>query len=262
MTRCMVAWMVATLALAPTRVVAATDDEPENSSAPASLRVDVSGLGNAYEHIKTDVETRASAIVDDLGPEATADVTIDWINPDDFHYAIEVRIDLGGGTKVASRQDECNGCTATDLVDRVVSTAEAAIADAQRQAEAAVEAPEEPADPIEAQPAAAAPMTDAPPRRARLGAMGWAGVGLLVAGVGTGGTGGAFLGLGQRKPKDEPIKLRDFRTPGIALVATGGALLVTGVVLVVLDRKRAERRLSVLPGIGGGVATLGVVGRF
>lgn len=264
MRRLLPACVALALSLMPVRGIASPDehdDEEESAGPPLALRVDVSGLGSAYENIRTDVEARGVPVLEAQAPEGTADVVVDWVNPDDFHYTIEVRVTLSD-KKEASRKAECNGCTATNLVDKVLETLEGAIDEAKQQPGPEPEPEPAPAAAVDDTGTETASPSDRKTGGGPLGKMGWAGVSLMVVGVATAGTGGAFLGLGERKPGDQPTKLRDFQPPGIALAATGGALLVTGLVLLVLDRKRAKKNVALVPQLVPGMATLSVAGQF
>jgi len=118
-----------------------------------------------------------------------------------------------------------------------------------------VEEPEEIADDVET-----------PPATRPLAAIGKVGIGLMGTGFVTAGVGVGLVVMG--KKADEVVGLpltrggRDFRKPGIAVVVSGGVLMVSGAVLLVLDRRRAKRReiagLWVAPARGG----LQIGGRF
>jgi hypothetical protein len=105
--------------------------------------------------------------------------------------------------------------------------------------------------------------TDDRPRRP-LGALGKAGIGVAAFGVGTLIGGGVVYSLGTRfDPPTGMLEERDgrnYRPPGVALMVTGGAALVTGAVLLIVDRTRSRNDASarLLPSPGGLVLT----GRF
>ncbi len=71
---------------------------------------------------------------------------------------------------------------------------------------------------------------------------------LTLAGIGTGAGGALIVGagitgivLGQPLIPDQPTKLRDYQSPGIALTTIGSAAVLTGVTLFVVGRV-AHRR--------------------
>ena len=91
------------------------------------------------------------------------------------------------------------------------------------------------------------------------------------------GAGGAGVGIGlvANKPKvPDPMmawQTRETQKPGFAVLAVGGAALVTGIVLFVLGRRQASKKLSQLapmvnvgagPGAGAGAYGLSWSGRF
>ena len=92
-----------------------------------------------------------------------------------------------------------------------------------------------------------------------------AGIGLMVAGALGLGIG---IGLVVRKPQpvamDMAWQTRETQKPGFAVLAVGGAALVTGVVLFVLGRRQArtQARTQVGPAAGAGVYGLTWTGRF
>ena len=93
-----------------------------------------------------------------------------------------------------------------------------------------------------------------------------AGIGLMVAGALAAGVG---IGLVVNKPKPvEPAmawKTLETQKPGFAVLAVGGAALITGVVLFVLGRRQQKSqraRPQVVPVVGAGTFGLTWSGRF
>lgn len=81
-------------------------------------------------------------------------------------------------------------------------------------------------------------------KRAPLGRLGYAGVGLTVGGAGAAAMGVAFLVKGRdysAATSDEREVGTDFSTPGIVALATGVAVLAAGITLLAVDRSRAKR---------------------
>src|SRR5690606_15280770 len=95
------------------------------------------------------------------------------------------------------------------------------------------------------------------PARRPLGRMGKAGAGLLGAGAATLVTGGVVFSRGKRfePPLGRTLDRggRDFGRPGVVLMVSGGAAMVAGAVLLIVDRTRARRTSSavVVPTPGG-----------
>jgi hypothetical protein len=107
---------------------------------------------------------------------------------------------------------------------------------------------------------------DAPPPDTGMNGKQKAGIGLMVAGALGAGVG---IGLVAAKPRvPEPTmawETRETQKPGYAVLAIGGAALITGVVLFVLGRrqhKAQHTRHQVAPVAGAGVFGLGWSGRF
>lgn len=97
-----------------------------------------------------------------------------------------------------------------------------------------------------------------------LGSLGWSGIAALSVGAG-GLVGGAVLfARGERTlsaPGQIEQRVQDFRPAGIAVLSVSGAVLLTGAVLLGLDRRRA-RRVAVGFGGGPGGFALRLGGRF
>jgi hypothetical protein len=98
-----------------------------------------------------------------------------------------------------------------------------------------------------------------------LGGMGKGGIASLVIGAAALGTGIGFVVVGEREREgdsERDVETTDFRPPGYALIGVGAAAIITGVVLLVVDRKRAKRSTAFAPWFGRGVAGVAVGGRF
>ncbi len=107
------------------------------------------------------------------------------------------------------------------------------------------------------------PKPEAPkPGPAPLANMGKAGIGLLA-----GGTLATAAGLGLSLAKepadaDMPLNKITIHPAGYAILAVGIAALVTGTVLLVLDRRKARRNVQLAPTAGAGSTGLVLLGRF
>ncbi len=125
--------------------------------------------------------------------------------------------------------------------------------------------PPPPVTPPPADAAAVAPADVQSPRR--LTGLGWAGVGLAAGSAAILVAGGVVWSRGEQvrpDPDDEAfLEVRDFRPTGIALVATGGSLLATGIVMLAVDAHRQRRRrLTAAAHVGANGCELAVRGRF
>ena len=108
----------------------------------------------------------------------------------------------------------------------------------------------------------APPIVAPPPQDNRLGTYGKVGIGLLAGGVVVFGTG---LGLAIAKPRpnpDDPLLVINTRPIGYAVLGVGAAAIVSGAVLLVLDRRKVRRVAHLAPMMERGSAGLLLVGRF
>lgn len=105
------------------------------------------------------------------------------------------------------------------------------------------------------------PVVVPPPDRS-LRTLGKAGIGLLAGGAVAVGAG---LGLALADPpvdSNNPLRQINLKPAGYAVLGVGAAAIVTGAVLLVLDRRKVRRVAQVAPLIGPGSAGLLLVGRF
>jgi hypothetical protein len=91
------------------------------------------------------------------------------------------------------------------------------------------------------------------------------GGGILTA-LGIGGVigGAALLGVGRNEISGNPETevIVDYRIPGGVTLGVGAAALVTGTVLLVLDRRRKQGQVTFTPGFGARSVRIGVGGTF
>lgn len=173
----------------------------------------------------------------------------------------------------ASTSTTCKACTETELVESITGALADLLPQLSEAARAA--APTEPNGPEAlAEPE---PETPAEPdegeRRKSLGPLGIVGVMGMVAGAGLVGTG---IPLALRDDQIQgaggsstgsisgEVEKRSTRPAGIGLASIGGAFLVTGVALLVVDRVRkpAKKSARIAPSFGPHHVGLGVSGRF
>lgn len=114
----------------------------------------------------------------------------------------------------------------------------------------------------EAKPAAAPGPASPPPTDTRRRTAGKVGVGLLVGGALAFGTG---LGLALAKPRpdpDDPLREIDTHPAGYAVLAVGATAIVSGAVLLILDRRPSRRTARLAPLLHPATTGLQLVGRF
>ena len=169
-------------------------------------------------------------------------------------YAIFSELAVSGETLAGSTHEiVCSLCTEGEAVERARGELLRLVPFVRARFRAArkpVEPPSEPAKPP-------------PPPDRSLTATGKAGVGLLAGGVVVLGVGAALAIRAPRSDPDMPLNQTTTRPAGYALLGVGAAALITGAVLLVLDRRKVNRRVAHLaPLLHPGSAGLQLVGRF
>lgn len=262
------------LVAAPRVVIAA----PE-SSAPvrAELEVDAVALGEDGEVIAQRIRVRAEALLrsHEVLPARTAEdphlrLEIGPLEGDDPGYRCKWTVlragkPVDGGTGASV----CRLCTEDELLEHVDAAIERGISQLPPVSTTPVPAVG-PTDPV-------APTTDVPPRtvddpprprRAPLGTLGKAGVGVLAVGVGALVPGIVLAVLPDKVGivggNELDKRTISTRIPGIALAAGGGAAIIAGAVLLAVDRKRArsQARLQVAPAWVRRGLGISIEGRF
>lgn len=173
-----------------------------------------------------------------------------------YHYDVYAERSDKTLDETITRAD-CTGCDEAALLEAVGAAVDKCL---PALAAASQPAPSAEPPPPEVQPTTEAVVDDPRPG---LGGMGKAGVGLIVAGAATAVVGVIFVVQGRAfdtRPGALEQRGSDFRPPGYGLLAGGAASLITGAILVGVDRKRRKQEASVAFIPGGAVATIG--GRF
>lgn len=238
----------------------------------ATVEIDTSDVGEEGPVIKrrtrerTDVVLRAANVL----PGRTSDdplihVDIDELTGSEPGYQCEVWISRADVVLGERRRVECTLCTETEIVERVETTVSELVAqldvllEVQPEPDEPLGEPDEP-EPTTA-PASGSPATDA--GRAPLGALGKTGIALIAMGIAGAGVGAVLVALPPKVDQDDPLYETTYRPPGVGTLAAGAAVLVTGVVLLVVDRRRARSRTTALaPALGPSTAGLTWSGRF
>lgn len=167
-------------------------------------------------------------------------------------YAILSDVAVRGEVLEGSpREILCSLCTEGEVVDRARSELLRLVPFVRARFRAARPPPPPPE-----------PTRPEPPPDTRLGARGKAGVGLLAGGTLAFGTG---LGLVLARPRtdpDDPLRQINTRPVGYAVLGVGAAAIVSGAVLLILDRRKPPRVAQLAPLMHPGTAGLQLVGRF
>lgn len=197
----------------------------------AGLDVDASQLGEGGGALEQRLETRGQAVLREaevLSPRGDDDpvvsVKIEAL-PEDAGYRCAYELRRRGepieGTQASS---ECRLCTDVELESQFTAALERLVPKlAHTDAPADTDTP--PPTPVH---------VDVEPRGWTIGRMGQAGIGVTAVGAAVLG-----VGLGLAVAGADSV-----RTSGIATAAVGGAMFVTGVVLLAVDRTRSGRRVS------------------
>lgn len=253
----------------PERVVLEVDHDPllEHQIREAA---ETSALFVREDVTKALREVYGVEVVEDPAAPAVL-VRLAWVDYDKSVYRVEIAVRRPGQDAKTITRFERHYMHDTALSQGVADSLAEAVAELGKPQEtrpqgeategAPTQATDEPGEPEQVDEAS----NDSPPR-APLATMGKAGIGLLGGGVVVAGVGAGLLSQGQKLDEQDGQPLertgRDYRPPGIAVLVSGGALIVAGAVMLGLDRKNAPKRkealVRVLPGLNG----MTIVGRF
>lgn len=252
--------------------VAAIEARPAYAAPPAavemvvraSLAIDTNEAGSAGPiiHERLDElgnrQLRRAEVLPGRGPrDAWIRLTVRALPGEEPGYVIASGLFVDGEpVGDSAHETECRLCTEGEVVERGTAEIERLVPfvrdHAQAERDAQVKAAEPP--PV---------VKEEPPPPRTLAARGKAGVGLLAGG---GVVAAIGLGLAIRQPRPDPeMPLTEITTrpAGFAMLGVGAAALITGAVLLALDRKAsAPRRVSWAPSAGRGNAGLLLFGAF
>lgn len=221
------------------------------AAAPAGVTVDTSGLEAVGEELAPEVARELTALVEREGIDPSAlRVRIVWLNAEEFHYAIYGTLDRALPDDQMPIIETCSDCSKAAVVKKAVAGVEKLVAQEKERVANSEPVAEPKTDPGPG--SGRVTPADRPSRsKAPLSTMGWAGVGLLVGGAAIAITGGAFLGVGETRPKIDMSQIRDWRPSGYILLGTGAAMLVVGAILLGVDRGRAKKSKATAGLLGG-----------
>lgn len=231
----------------------------------ARVEVDASGARSSGPVIDDRITERSGLLMHERGIlpwKNEADTTIDVVVAEvtEPEPGFTVQIQVErDGEKSEPMEVRCWLCTETELVDKAVESI-GTVLDELPPPSGESTAPAPVSEPV-AEPAREEPISleSDQPRRG-LGAKGKAGVALLAGGGALVITGVALAIPGPKPLPDNPLQQRNLRPGGIAILAIGGAAVVTGGVLLGLDRR--EARVAVSPAIGARFTGVSLAGRF
>lgn len=276
---CLVVLATASTSL-PSPAVVTSSARSLTSLAPAPDRIEVDA---------TEIGTLSPAALEEIATQATAEAAKHGIAPDQLRITLVVidHLDVIRGVRVSivtptitlADPDgdprgplvaRCQACGEEELKTVSIEGVLEALTrfeQARAEAEAAAEAEAEPTAPAESEPAPEpAPPPDEQPRPP-LRPLGWAGVTTLALGASALIVGVTFVALGDQR---SPARLdyaqdyvRHYRVPGFALVGVGGALAISGAVMLGIERRRSRAStLAITPQLSPTTAGLHLRARF
>jgi hypothetical protein len=223
-------------------------DPSDPAVRPLPLRVTVSvDLDAAYDEdlaaairvAAVDAALASGRVVLPDEPTAGAHlgITVRWSDPTAGDIRVDYRLDAGAGAGAPrSFVRTCETCDAAMLVEKMRGELGRVLAVLDTPP------PSRSAPAVDAAVPAARPSPTSPRGLSRLG---WAGVGVaaaaaapLAAGIALVVRGEVFVGPGKTP---EYLEYKNYRPAGYALLGVAAGMLVTGVVVIVVDRVRARR---------------------
>ncbi len=264
-----VGFLLAALLVATEPAPEAAQSAPDPATGAKAVRLDiVARVGEDDERVQQIIAERLMTVVAALGAERsdsagkTLYIVVESKGPD---FVVKLATSRDDEPLARATEFACEACTGGQLLERLAEESEPVLQ--QLLAESQKPSPPSPVIPQPAEATAVPPDDAQSPRR--LTGLGWAGVGLAAGGAAMLVAGGIVWSKGVQvrsdpDPRDGAVlAARDFRPTGIALVATGGSLLATGIVMLAVDAHRQRRRHFAIaahpcPGSYGVVAS----GRF
>jgi len=215
------------------------------------------------ERITSDAETvlREHDVATTIDPKAPRTLTID-VGGERYAYEIELVVERSGKADAPVRlRCECNY---DELFAKVSEGVRDSVPALQRASESAAP-PSTPPSTNDGEPEQP-PVMDDREGPAPLGGLGKAGIATMVVGVAGLGAGIALAVVGERERESvdssREVEATNFAPPGYALIGVGAAALVTGVVLLAVDRRRAKRNAALVPIAGPRFVGWSFTGRF
>ena len=266
------ALLVAGPASPPTAKVGA-DAPAADGSRPIAIDIDTSKLGEfggvfdrrLNHELRAIAKQRGIAVVPQTRGRIRVEVTDTSGKGTAFEYSVETTPWAADAGRT-SEKGTCAPCSDEMTVAKITGLFGArfdALADTTGEAPPS-ESAAEPVGPKAPPPPSQQPSDDDPKK---VGALGWAGIGVALAGAATGGAGIVLLLRDDRVRVDPAAPLHVERTStrrsGIALAVVGGALVISGIVMVAVDQvKRKRRRVAWAPAMAPGFAGFELAGRF
>ncbi len=252
----------------PDEVGPGTGADPDGNVpviARAGLEVDTSAAGPSGPVMLSRIEElgnlelrRAEILPRRAAEDPVIRVRVEVRGSEGDTYAIFSELAVAGDTLAGSaREVVCSLCTEGEAVERARGELLRLVPFVRARFRANRNPTTRPSDTT----GPADPPPPPPPDR-RLGKLGKAGIGVLAGGVVLLGAG---IGLAVPEPRpnpDMPLDATSTRPAGYALIGVGAAALVSGAVLLALDRRKVRRVAHLAPLFHPATAGLQLVGRF
>ncbi len=229
--------------------------------ARAGLEIDTTAAGPSGPVMLSRMEElgnlelrRAEILPRRAGDDPVIHVRVEVRGDEGDTYAIFSEVTVRGkALEGSAREVVCSLCTEGEAVERARSELLRLVpfVRARFRAAAAAKPKEEAPKPVVV-----------PPPDTRLRAGGKAGIGLLAGGTVLLGAG---IGLALTEPRpdpNDPLREINIRPVGYAVLGVGAAAIVTGAVLLILDRRKVRRVAQLAPMLERGSAGLLLVGSF
>lgn len=233
----------------------------------ARVEVDASGARSSGPVIDDRITERSGLLMHERGilpwkdeADVTIGIVVEEVSEPEPGFMVQIEVEQAG-EKSEPREVRCWLCTESELVDKTVESIGTVLDELPPPAVESTEAPAVSEPTVEPSREDSTPISlESDQPRPGLGGKGKAGVALLAGGGALVITGVALAIPGPKPLPDNPLQQRNLRPGGIAMLAIGGAAAVTGGVLLGLDRR--EARVAVSPAVGPRFTGVSLAGRF
>ena len=259
-----------TVALAETRTDKTEAEADAKTTPQAAVEVDVT-LGASDDDIIAerltgevgDVLTGKGVAVTETYDQSKVAITVKWNADDNHEIAVKVTNRGKPTTQVEGSPFVCDACSENELVAKIREVAPKAVPLLATGGETGDPAGNGNENGNGNETNGDDGRTDKP---GKIGALGGAGIGLMVLGAGAIAGGAALTAMGQKQEGGDDPQQRDqtdFRPPGIAVLAAGSVVLIAGIGMLIGDRLAARRKkVSVVPAASPTFTGLTIQGRF
>lgn len=242
-----------------------SDTSDTDANAPvigrAGLEIDTSRAGPAGPVLMSRLEElgnlelrRAEILPRRTGDDPVIQIRVELRGEENDTYVIFSEVTVRGSSLEGSlREIVCALCTEGETVERARSELLRLVPFVRARFRPTT-VPSDPKQVLTPNPA--------PPPDKHTGTFGKVGIGLLAGGALAFGTG---LGLALKQPKpdpDDPLREINTHPAGYAVLAVGAAAIVSGAVLLILDRRPPRRSARLAPLLHPATTGLQIVGRF